>query len=89
MLTSAQPKPPSPTATKKVDINTAKLEELKTLHGVTDEIAKKIIAARPFKAPTELVTKKIMTEDSFRKVLPIVTASPTNKGGGLPALQKK
>jgi len=42
---------------KLIDLNNASVAELKTLPGVGDVEAQKIIAARPFKSKAELVTK--------------------------------
>ena len=51
-----------------VDINTASKEELMALPGVTDEIAQKIIDARPFKSRAELVSKKVLTRAEYSKL---------------------
>jgi competence protein ComEA len=58
----------------KVNLNTASKEELTKLPGVTDEIADKIIAARPFKSRSELVDKKIVTKEEYEKVHNMVSA---------------
>jgi len=51
-----------------VDINTASKEDLMALPGVTDEIAQKIIDARPFKSKAELVSKKVLTKAEYSKL---------------------
>lgn len=43
-----------------VDINSASKEELKTLKGVTDELAAKIIAGRPYPTKARLITNDVM-----------------------------
>lgn len=53
---------------KKVDLNNASLEELKTLPTVNDEYAKKIIANRPYKSKGELVTKAGLPEGVYQAV---------------------
>jgi len=63
--TSSQPK---------VNLNSASKEELTKLPGITDEIADKIIAARPFKSRSELVDKKIVTKEQYEKVHNMVSA---------------
>jgi competence protein ComEA len=52
-------------ATKLVDINKASRTELKTLPGIGDTEAAKIIAARPFMTKTDLVTKNVLTQQSY------------------------
>jgi competence protein ComEA len=53
---------------KKVDLNNASLEELKTLPTVSEEYAKKIIAHRPYKSKGELVTKAGLPEGVYQAV---------------------
>ena len=53
---------------KKVDLNNASLEELKTLPTVGDAEAKKIIANRPYKSKGELVTKAGLPEGVYQAV---------------------
>jgi competence protein ComEA len=52
----------------RVDINSASKEDLMKLPGVGDAIADKIIAARPFKSKSELVSKSILTKAVYAKV---------------------
>ena len=53
---------------KKIDLNNATLEELKTLPTVGDAEAKKIIANRPYKSKGELVTKAKLPEGVYLAV---------------------
>jgi len=64
----------STTSAPKVNLNSATKEELAKLPGFTDEIADKIIAARPFKSRSELVDKKIVTKEEYEKVHNLVSA---------------
>jgi len=57
-----------------VDLNSASKEELEKLPGIGDAIADKIIAARPFKSKSELVSKKIVTKREYAKFKSHVTA---------------
>jgi competence protein ComEA len=52
----------------KVNLNSATKQELVKLPGITDEIADKIIAARPFKSRSELVDKKLISQAEYNKV---------------------
>lgn len=56
----------APAATSKlVDINKASRSELKTLPGIGDAEAAKIIAARPYMTKTDLVTKNALTLQTY------------------------
>jgi DNA uptake protein ComE-like DNA-binding protein len=57
-----------------VDLNSASKEELAKLPGVSDDLADKIIAARPLKTRSELLSKKIVTRAEYRKIRSSVTA---------------
>ena len=57
-----------------VDINSASKEDLMKLPGITDELADKIVAARPYTSRMQLVSKKILTRAQYRKIRAKVTA---------------
>lgn len=59
-----------------VDINHASATDLKALPGITDADAAKIVQGRPYKAPSDLVAKKILPESAFGKIKDRVTAGP-------------
>jgi competence protein ComEA len=59
-----------------VDINNASATDLKTLPGVTDAEAGKIVQGRPYKDPSDLTTKKILTDAEFAKIKDHVVAGP-------------
>ncbi len=50
----------------RVDLNTATREELLKVPGLTEAIADKIIADRPYKRVSDLESKKVLTRDEFR-----------------------
>ena len=52
----------------KVDLNSASREQLIKLPGIGEATADKIIAARPFKAKNELVSKKLLSEAEYNKI---------------------
>jgi DNA uptake protein ComE-like DNA-binding protein len=57
-----------------MDLNTASEDELKTLPGISDEIAKKIIAGRPYKGKDQLLKQNIVDKDEYAKIRPLVIA---------------
>ena len=50
-----------------VDLNTADRDELMKLAGIGDVTADKIIAARPFKSKSELLSKGLVTKAQYGK----------------------
>jgi competence protein ComEA len=70
-------KPPVTAAVPKgelVDINTATAVELKTLPGMTEADAAKLMQARPYRDVNELVSKKILPDAEFAKIKDRITA---------------
>jgi DNA uptake protein ComE-like DNA-binding protein len=63
--------PAKPAAKEKkqlLDINSASADELKTLSGVGDAYAKKIMDNRPYKRKDELVNKKVIPQATYDKI---------------------
>lgn len=53
---------------KAIDINSATKDQLKTLPGITDAYADKIIAGRPYKSKAFLVTNSVIPEGIFQGI---------------------
>lgn len=76
---SAKPVPAaSAPKIKLVDINSAKKDELKTLPGVGDEVADKIIAGRPYLSKAHLLTRKIIDAGAYESLRIQVIAKQKN-----------
>lgn len=58
-------KPPRPATAKLVDINSASRAELKTLPGIGDAEAARIIAARPYLSKANLVVHKVLSIEAY------------------------
>jgi competence protein ComEA len=59
-----------------VDINSASATELKTLPGISESDATKIIQGRPYSDPHQLVSKKVVSEATYAKIKDHVVAKP-------------
>jgi DNA uptake protein ComE-like DNA-binding protein len=65
---------------KAIDVNSATKDQLKTLPGITDAYADKIIAGRPYLSKAFLVTKNILPNDLFQTLRKrIVARQPVAK----------
>ena len=59
---------------KPLDLNTATKERLLSLPGVTAAEAGRVIAGRPYKDPSEVVTRHIMPKTEYEKIADRITA---------------
>ena len=66
---------PAPAATL-IDLNSASRDDLMSLEGIGEVRADAIIRARPFKAKTELVERRLIPEALYDKIADKVMARP-------------
>jgi DNA uptake protein ComE-like DNA-binding protein len=66
---------PAPAASL-IDINSASRDDLMSLDGIGEVRADAIIRARPFKAKTELVERRLIPEALYDKIADKVVARP-------------
>ena len=69
------PKTPAPAAaTTLLDINTATTDQLKTLPGIGDAYAKRIIDNRPYTSKDQLVSKGIIPQKTYDGIKNLIIA---------------
>jgi len=53
---------------QRIDLNSASQEDLKKVPGLTDELAARIIAGRPYLTKSNLVTRSIVPLDAYQAI---------------------
>jgi hypothetical protein len=75
----AAAKPPAKPAAKpkkRVDINSATAEQLKSVPGIGDAEAEKIIKGRPYPTRSHLVVREVLTYDQYMALKDAIVAVP-------------
>jgi DNA uptake protein ComE-like DNA-binding protein len=75
-LAQTRTAPGAPPAASLIDLNSASRDDLMTLEGIGEVRADAIIRARPFKAKTELVERRLIPEALYDKIADKVMARP-------------
>jgi DNA uptake protein ComE-like DNA-binding protein len=67
------------THTGTLDLNSAPVEELRQLPGISEVAAKKIVENRPYARADELITKKILSKPAYDTVKDHITVTKPTK----------
>jgi DNA uptake protein ComE-like DNA-binding protein len=73
---------PSASASSKMgpmDINTATVDQLRTLPGVGDTYARRIVQGRPYSSKNQLVSKGVLPRNVYNKIQDMIVASHVRK----------
>ena len=62
-----------------LDINSVSADQLKTLPGIGDAYAKRIIAGRPYTAKNQLVVRGVVPQATYDKVQTLIIAKRPTK----------
>ena len=62
-----------PTSEKPIDLNTGSKGALKSLPGISDADADRIIAGRPYGTTRQLVERRILSRDAYDKIADSIT----------------
>ena len=62
-----------------IDINSATVDELQGLSGIGPALSKKIVDGRPYRAKSDLVTKKIIPQSTYDKIKDQIIAHQPKK----------
>ncbi|MBI3197988.1 MAG: helix-hairpin-helix domain-containing protein [Rhodospirillales bacterium] len=84
--------PAAPPASNLIDLNNASRDDLMKLDGIGEVRADAIIRARPFRAKTELVERRLIPEHLYDRIADKVMARPPPgpaPAPGRPAPQKR
>lgn len=62
-----------------IDLNTATTDQLKTLPGISDAYARKIINGRPYARKDQLKLKKVIPDAAYEKIKDMIIARQLTK----------
>jgi competence protein ComEA len=62
-----------------MDINTASVDQLRTLPGVGDTYARRIVSGRPYSSKNQLVSKGVLPRNVYNKIQDQIVASHVRK----------
>ncbi len=66
----------APAKVKPVELNSASVQDLQQLPGISEALARKIVAGRPYRSKANLVTRGILPEAVYQALRKRVTVVP-------------
>jgi DNA uptake protein ComE-like DNA-binding protein len=71
-----------------IDVNSASADQLKSLPGMTDDVADKIIAGRPYTDKDQLLQQDVVDKEEYAKIRGLIVAKPPKAIGGQGAVEQ-
>ena len=75
----AATKPAAADASSKIDLNTATIDQLKTIPGIGDAYSKRIVDGRPYANKSQLLSKGILPAATYNKIKDQIIATQPKK----------
>ena len=62
-----------PSADHPINLNTATQSQLSSLPGISEDTAARIVANRPYRAPHDLIERRLVTQDEYKQIADRIT----------------
>jgi DNA uptake protein ComE-like DNA-binding protein len=62
-----------PSSDHPINLNTATQSQLSSLPGISEDTAARIVANRPYRAPHDLIDRRLVTQDEYKQLADRIT----------------